>query len=110
MAKVLTTASSVTCSMQGTAQLSSSAKLKVDDKPVLRESDISSWTISGCNNMKGQTKDPCTKIGTVSQGKASKLTSDGSKVLLDTFKATPLPPVTTHPQSAKNGRAKVTAS
>jgi hypothetical protein len=111
MAKVLTTGSSVTCAMQGSvAVLQSTAKLKVADKPVLRESDISKWTISGCNQMKGQTKDPCTKIGTVSKGSAQKLTCDGSAVLLDDFKATAPAPGTPHSQSASGGQAKLTAS
>jgi hypothetical protein len=110
MANALTTGSSITCSFQGSAKVSSSAKLQVGGEAVLLASDVTSWTMSGCNQMTGNTKTPCAKLGAVSAGKATKLQVGSAAVLLDSFQAMTAAPPAAHSASAKNGRSKLQAS
>jgi hypothetical protein len=79
MPNVLTTAGSLTCPSQGSAVLSSSAKLTVDGAPVLLAGEASSWTIGGCKN----TSTPCTDVTAITAGQAAKLTVNGSAVVLE---------------------------
>ena len=108
MATVLTTGSSVTCSHQGRVALSSSAKLKVANNPVLLSTDFASWGITNCTQTGGPPT-PCTNIVSVATGPASKLTVGRVPVMLDTL-AGPTngaPPGTV---SATAGHTKLTAS
>src|SRR5689334_15179742 len=111
MASVLTKGSTVTCAQQGTATLTTTAKLHVAGDPVLRESDAPSWSIKGCKltNPSG-TNTPCAKLASVSAGQAMKLTSDGSPVLLDSFQALTMSPPPSHSVSASDAKSKMTAS
>jgi hypothetical protein len=110
MANVLNTDSTITCAFQGTAKTKSHAKLVVDNAPVLLAKDATTWTMSGCQQMTGNTKTPCVTLGSVTAGKAQKLNVNGSAVLLDTFKATTTAPPTAHTASASGGKSKVTAA
>ena len=85
MANVLTTGSTVACLHSGTATLSSSAKLSVGGKPVLLESEATSWPITQCKQV-GTGLTPCTTIVSVSA--ASTLTVGGVPVLLDSLTGT----------------------
>ena len=94
-AKVLTEATTVSCSHQGTVSKSSTAKLQVAGSPVLLEKQVPSWTIPtgsvppGCTRIKTQAGEvPCTKVTQPTKGAAAKLTVGGSKVLLDSLQAT----------------------
>ncbi|MCW8900033.1 MAG: hypothetical protein OQK95_05165 [Gammaproteobacteria bacterium] len=89
MAKVLTTGSLMICGHGGTANLISTAKLEVSGKPVLIESDASSWplTKTPCGQASsGGTS--CTTIASITAGKSSKLTVGGVAVLLDSISGT----------------------
>jgi hypothetical protein len=110
MANALTTDSAVTCAFHGTAQLTSKAKLHVNGAPVLLAKDATSWPMSGCQQVTGNTSTPCVTLFQVTNGAAAKLTSDGSPVLLDSLTATTSPVATTHNASASGGQSKVTAS
>lgn len=85
MPLVLTMAASISCAHGGKATLSSGAKLKVQNNPVLREADTPGWTIALCgqtNADKGQK--PCTKVLSAKES-SSKLKVGGSPVLLQSF-------------------------
>jgi hypothetical protein len=79
MPAALTTGSTITCSHQGTVQLSSSAKLKAGGKAVLLESSLGA--IPDCpNQTSSTTKDK--KVASVTAGVATKLKADGNGVVL----------------------------
>jgi hypothetical protein len=81
MAHALTTASELSCPDQGMFQTSSTAKLTVAGKPVLRASDASTWKATGCkqtNTNGGET--PCVTM-TLTSGQLTKLKVGGSAVL-----------------------------
>jgi hypothetical protein len=89
MAKVLTTATKITCPDSGTVSKESDAKLQVAGNPVLLESQVSKWEVKNCtqtNANAGQVQ--CKTVLSVTDGPAAKLTVGGSKVLLDSLKAT----------------------
>ena len=108
MPTVLTTGSTVKCSHQGTATLSSTAKLTVGTKSVLLSTDFASWPIAGCTQTGGPPT-PCTSIVSVAAGAATKLTVGGVAVLLDTLSGPTngAPPGTV---GATAGHTKLTAS
>jgi hypothetical protein len=85
MANVLTTASTIKCAHSGqVTPLLSVAKLTVSGKPVLLESQVSSWVIPpGTCSQVGSSRTPCTSITSYSKGSAAKLTAGGAAVLLD---------------------------
>jgi hypothetical protein len=87
MARVMTTNGSAGCGHGGSAQLSSSAKLKVSGAAVLLAGDVTSWTIKpGCSQTNSQGGEKiCTSITSQTAGKSSKLKVDGQAVVLDSF-------------------------
>jgi hypothetical protein len=104
MAKVITTATSISCPSAGTVSKSSDAKLLVAGNPVLLQSQVSTWKVEGCTQTKsGEVQ--CLTVAAVTAGPAAKLTVGGSKVLLDSLKATtqgsPLNTLTTAAGEAK---------
>ena len=90
MTSVVTTASDVKCSHQGTATLMvSQPKLTVSGKSVLVKDDLLAAVLSGCTQVPPpQSNVPCTKVDTLTSGEAAKLTVRGHGVLLDSFAAT----------------------
>lgn len=124
MAKVLTTASSVSCGHgQGKVQSSSGAKLKVNGAAVLLKSSIDGKSVNACGIVPAAdasatpTHVKCTAVGPppgVSAGESTKLRAGGSPVMLDTLagktngmdnKVTPLTAL-----AATAGQTKLTAS
>lgn len=112
MAGAVTTDSSITCKDSGKLRLTGTARLTVDDHPVVAFEDLpKSAPYTGCDFGKesGAVK-PCASTVVVSRGAASKLTVDGRPVLLDDLKATtdnyppPAPPAVT----VKAGQTKLT--
>jgi hypothetical protein len=87
MAKVITTATSITCPDKGTVSKSSDAKLLVAGNPVLLQSQVPTWTVTGCTQT-GSGQVQCLDVAAVTAGPAAKLTVGGSKVLLDSLEAT----------------------
>lgn len=85
MAKVLTVGSTMQCGHGGTAVLSGNAKLTVNGKSVLLESDFASWSIAvGCSQTNTNASEVvCAKVLGISAGKSSKLTVSGKAVLTD---------------------------
>ncbi len=87
MAKVLTTASSVTCAHGGTVGTSSTAKLAVNGAPVLLAASVAGKTVAGCT----VTDDPntatkhCTAVAGILSGPATRLTVGGKPVVLETL-------------------------
>lgn len=102
MANVVTTASTVSCGHPtprtgGTVALSSSAKLKVGDDPVVTA--ITAATVSGCGTVtNAQTGDVQCTTATATAGFAAKLTVGGQPVLLDTLSGTTTGTVGSVPQ------------
>ena len=88
MAKVLTTDSILQCGHGGTVKTTSTAKLKIDGKPVLILGSIEP-TVSDCplvdNTSTGTLQ--C-KTATITGGEARKLHVDGLSVMLDTVSIT----------------------
>lgn len=104
MAAVVTTAGSLKCPEQGSALLSSTAKLTVSGKPVMLYSGLQSVALfNGCT-----LQSPCTGVTPVSQGQASKLTVGSQPVLLDNLTANTKNNAT--PVTVSAGQAKLTAS
>ncbi|GHO83200.1 hypothetical protein [Dictyobacter formicarum] len=92
MSKVLTTESNVTCGHQGQVQISSSAKLKVNSKPVLLESSITGMLIQNCAT-------PTTQA----QGK---YVSFSCASVSATGRTSPIPPTETTSSPISDGRSK----
>jgi hypothetical protein len=90
MAKVLTTAATVTCGHGATAVLSGGAKLSVGGNPVLLETDFSSWSFDVlCSQKKTDSGEvQCATVTGITAGKSTKLTVGGTSVLLDTLGGT----------------------
>ena len=86
MAKVLTTDSILQCGHGGTVKTISTAKLKIDGKPVLILGSIGP-VVQGCGTPVSSSSKPCTTV-TVSGGQAQKLRVGGSPVMLDTVTGT----------------------
>src|SRR5258706_7303975 len=84
MANVLTTGSLINCLHTGTATLTSSAKLTVSGNPVLLQSQVTGFSITGCTQV-GSGLTPCKSILTVTAGVSTKLTVGGDAVLLDSL-------------------------
>lgn len=81
MAQAMTTGSSLTCPDNGSFALTSAAKLKVGGKAVLKASNFSSWSATGCtqtNTNAGET--PCVTITAIT-GQLMRLTLGGSPAL-----------------------------
>ncbi len=118
MAGVLTKASEVLCGPKsqhgGTVSVSSAAKLRVDESPVLIESSISGKSVADCqivasSDSSGTPLDkPCSKVRAVTAGWATKLTADGKKVMLDSLQGNTDGLVSKTPQAALKGTAKQT--
>ena len=111
MAKVVTTAGSLTCANTGKPTLSSSAKLKVSGQPVIPFSSVSTFTpYTGCTFTSSSAVGPCTVTSVTSGGQASKLTVGGQGALLDNLSATAgtQPPPASITVAA--GQSKLTAS
>lgn len=91
MAGVLTTASRVECGHSGSVATTSSAKLTVGGSPVLiHPSSINGKSVAGCatlpsSDSSGPIDVTCTSVSSVTAGAASKLTSGGQPVTLDTL-------------------------
>jgi hypothetical protein len=111
MSAVLTTASRVTCSSQGTVQTSSSLKLQVSGRPVLVKAGIASKAISACTHPVDSSKGiaACQSVASVS-GFAGKLTAGGAGVALASLSGLgdSTNPVDTI--SASAGQTKLTAT
>ena len=107
MPQVLTTSAQVTCNHGGGAQLTSSAKLKVNGVPVLLQSGIGNLISPPCPNQTSST----TKDQTISVvgGQSQVLKADGSPVMLSTLSGTGsgTPPGTI---SASESQSVLTAS
>jgi hypothetical protein len=92
MPKVLTTESNVTCGHQGQVQISSSAKLKVNNKSVLLESSIAGMSIQNCATQTTQ-----------AQGK---FVSFSCASVSATARTSPTPPTGTTSSPITDGRSK----
>jgi hypothetical protein len=107
MPKVLTAESNVTCGHQGQVQISSSAKLKVNNKSVLLESSIAGMSIQNCAtppttdpNTTKYLSFPCASVSAtartsptpplppfgspITDGRSKKLMAGGIPVMLET--------------------------
>jgi len=86
---VLTTAWSLECSFQGSVTVPepTSVKLRVAGKPVLLDNTVSTWTVTACKAVSGNTPAPCSSVGKRTAGVAAKLSVGGQAVLLETFSA-----------------------
>lgn len=88
MGMLLTKNGSVECGHKGKATISGSGKLTVNGAVVMREADVSAWTIAGCTQTKSDNGQvPCVSILSVQGGKSGKLTVQGSAVLLENMTA-----------------------
>ena len=83
MPLVLTNASIITCSHAATALLTSSAKLKVSDSPVLLDGDPIPLKPGACTQV-GSGMTPCTTL-TIATGQSTKLKVGGKAVLLQSI-------------------------
>lgn len=106
MAKVITTATAITCPSSGTVKKASDAKLQVAGNSVLLEDQVSSWKVEGCLQTKTNAGEvQCLTVSAPTKGTAAKLTVGGSKVLLDSLEATtngtPLNKLTAAPGESK---------
>jgi len=108
MANVLTTESTISCGHGGTVSTTSTAKLKIGDKPVLIKGNIGP-TVSSCGTQTTSAGTyPC-PAATITGGEASKLRVGGLSVMLDTLSGTTTGnPVGTPTAVAK--QSKLTAS
>jgi hypothetical protein len=89
MAKVLTVASSLTCSHGGTVQLKSSqTQLTVDGNAVLVQGDLDGATISNCptpvSTAPAPVTKPCQTVVSMLSGASASLKVGGKPVLLET--------------------------
>jgi hypothetical protein len=86
---VLTTAWTLECSFHGSVSVpeQASVKLRVAGQPVLLDNTVSTWTVSACQALAGNTKSPCATVGAPTAGVASKLFVGDQAVLLTTFSA-----------------------
>lgn len=113
MPKVLTEASTITCAHQGTITFTASQQLlKINNQAVLLSSDIASGLVSNCQVKPSQTTKPCTKVVSLISGSATRLSVNGTPVLLETANGltdgvTPVPSNTWSVQSA--GQTKLDA-
>ena len=113
MAHVMTTNGSTGCAHGGTAQLSSSAKLKVNGAPVLLAGDVTTkWSIApGCSQTDtSKSMVVCAKFMSMSKGQSTRLRVGGQAVVLDTFAGSTNgnPDHATKPASA--GQSKLSAA
>jgi hypothetical protein len=79
---VLTTSSKMGCATQGVVTAPSTAKLHADGAAVLLENGVSSWTVASCGK-----NPPCKTVAPPTAGVSTKLTVQGSAVLLATLQA-----------------------
>jgi hypothetical protein len=111
MAAPITTAGSFTCADSGSPTLSSPAKLTVSGERVLLFSAAATLgPYVGCTFTVQGVVSPCTKTTVVSGGKASKLTADGSAVLLDSVEAQAGNPAPAAKATVEAGQTKLTAT
>jgi|GEM_PF-1146768 len=122
MPNVLTTASNVNCGhplaatqLPGAVNTVSTAKLRVDGRPVLVKSGILLKTISKCG-ITGPNSTPCSLVSGVTTGESLKLRAGGQPVMLDTLKGTTdgklqgdVPPTPQPKLAATAGQAKLQA-
>ena len=115
MPKVLTTDARVTCSHQGTVQVSSAGQsvLKVGSASVLVDGDLVGKSVSGCTNLPTPgtpSLSPCTSTTSMLAGASTKLKAGSKAVLLDsaTGMTDSTPPGTWSVQSA--GQSKLESS
>ncbi len=87
MPNALTTGSTLVCGTGGVASLASTGKMFVQGNPVLRESDVSGFTIAGCKP-KATGDKTCSKATGVTSGKSQKLFVGGSPALLENLAGT----------------------
>lgn len=80
---VLTIASAIPCSHNGSVEVSSAAKLHVNGNAVLVKSDIQGKSIAGCSTQKSDKSEQCTKVNLVMAGEGRKLTIGGIPVILE---------------------------
>ena len=86
MPNVLTMASNVTCGHgPSKVAVSSTAKLTINNQPVLTKSGIQSKPVSGCTTPTDPNSGSklCTTVSSVTAGEAVKLTVGGEKVVHD---------------------------
>jgi hypothetical protein len=87
MSKVITSAARITCAHQGTVSpVPSQRKLKIQSSPVLLAADLVGAPIAGCTNLPTTTSPqnvPCTETIGATAGTSTKVTVDGTPVLLD---------------------------
>lgn len=88
MANILTTDSTISCGHGGTVSTTSTAKLKIGDKPVLIKGNIGP-KVSDCT-LKDNTSTGTLQCqsATITDGEASKLLAGGLSVMLDTLGVT----------------------
>jgi hypothetical protein len=90
MAGVLTTASTLACGSAaphvGAVSAEGADLLRVDGEKVLTRTTVANATIGGCNNT-GSNNTPCSKIGSISGGTATRLTIEGVAVALASLAA-----------------------
>lgn len=120
MASVVTTNGSLTCShpaltpppANGSAVLTSSAKLTVAQAEVLVYGDVATYAWNPCQFQVSGAAKPCTKAVPIAQGTASKLTVGQQPVLLDDLQAgTDNPPPPPAPSvTVQAGQGKLSAS
>lgn len=94
MSKVLTMGDSLSCTVgHGNVRASGASKLVVAGQKVLTAAGVSGATISGCAPPGSPPPPPCTSVGSLLSGQATKLLVSGSPVLLDqcTAQGTPAP-------------------
>jgi hypothetical protein len=86
MGKVLTTASTIKCSHQGTVSVSSAGQsdLQIDGNSALVVGDLVGVSISGCTNPSSSSSKQCATTTSMIVGDASTLEAGGKPVLLDT--------------------------
>lgn len=113
MAYVMTTSGSTGCAHGGAAQLTSSARLKINGSAVLLAPDVTTqWSITpGCSQTDtSKSMVVCAKFLSMTKGQSTKLTVDGQPVVLDTFQGMTngKPDASTKPASAGQSKLKAT--
>ena len=115
MPGVLTTTSTVLCGPDvppnhgGKVAIASTAKLKVNDNPVLLNSSIAGKSVGGCKTPTSNSTKPCTSVASVSSGEANKLKAGGNPVMLDTTLSGKTDGAPLGPLFASAGQSKLTA-
>jgi hypothetical protein len=115
MPAVLTMASEVLCGTAiptppqhgGRVSVSSTAKLTVDGQPVLVKDSILGKSVAGCTTPNDSSKSlkTCLSVSSITNGEATKLTTGGKQVMLDTCAgATDGNPPGTVPADAKQDK------